>query len=361
MEERREAAGAVKKVRDGRTEVYRCLLMLMVVVHHVCCHGPYAMSRTAWGIYWLTLPAVDGFVALSGWYGMRFSWQKVVRLWGMFAFYSVIVWGVREVAFMWGETSVPPAFRVTGGWFGGTYLGLLFCMPLVNAALEALAKEPRKLFGAWGLYALAITLGLRPLGGLSGLSVSGWGSHTFNTLLFVYVTAWMVRRFVAERVKSVAVAGVWVLAMGSVGAIVLLQALYWVLRGRALPHCVVNMSVAGYHFPGVWGAAIAALVLFARCPMPQWLQRSARFLGPSMLGIYLLHDTSLRKVLFCLPMEHLHERFPEVPLVFIFAVGVVLCFTLSLAVDLARRAGLTLLLRYAPPLLAWGKRHLQRK
>lgn len=35
MEERREATGAVKQVRDGRTEVYRCLLMLMVVVHHI--------------------------------------------------------------------------------------------------------------------------------------------------------------------------------------------------------------------------------------------------------------------------------------------------------------------------------------
>ena len=360
MEERREVAGAVKKVRDGRTEVYRCLLMLMVIVHHICCHGPYATSRTAWGIYWLTLPAVDGFVALSGWYGMRFSWQKVVRLWGMFAFYSAVVWGAREVAFALGLSSARPAFQVAGGWFGGTYLGLLFCMPLVNAALEALAKEPRKLFGAWGLYALAILLGLRPLVWTSGMAVSGWGSHTFNTLLFVYVTAWVVRRFVADRVKSVAVAGVWVLAMGSVGAMVLLQALYKLWHGGALPRCLVNIHVAGYHFPGVWVAAIAALVLFARCPMPQWFQRLARFLGPSMLGIYLFHETSLRKVLFCLPMEHLHARFPEVPLVFIFAAGVLLCFTLSLAVDLARRAGLALLRRYATPLLAWGKRHLQR-
>ncbi|MCI6589561.1 MAG: acyltransferase [Lentisphaeraceae bacterium] len=351
----------VKKVRDGRTEVYRCLLMLMVVVHHICCHGPYATSRTAWGIYWLTLPAVDGFVALSGWYGMRFSWQKALRLWGMFAFYSVLLWGAWEVAFTLGVSSVRPVFRVTGGWFGGTYLGLLFCMPLVNAALEALAKEPRKLFGAWGLYALAILLGLRPLGGLSGLSVSGWGSHTFNTLLFVYVTAWMVRRFVADRVKSVAVAGVWVLAMGSVGAMVLLQAFYKLCHSGALPRCTANIHVAGYHFPGVWVAAIAALVLCARCPMPQGLQRLARFLGPSMLGIYLLHDTSLRKVLFCLPMEHLHACFPEVPLVFIFAAGVILCFTLSLMVDLARRAGLALILRHATPLIAWGKRCLRRK
>ena len=34
------------------------------------------------------------------------------------------------------------------------------------------------------------------------------------------------------------------------------------------------------------------------------------------------------------------------PLVFIFAAGVILCFTLSLAVDLARRAGVALLVRY---------------
>ncbi len=80
-----------------------------------------------------------------------------------------------------------------------------------------------------------------------------------------------------------------------------------------------------------------------------------------MLGIYRLHDTSLRKVLFCLPMDHLHARFPKVPLVFIFAAGVILCFTLSLAVDLARRAGLALVCRHATPLFAWGKRCLKRK
>ena len=360
MEERREATGAVKQVRDGRTEVYRCLLMLMVVVHHVCCNSAYARSRTAWGILWLTLPAVDGFVALSGWYGMRFSWQKAARLWSMFAFYSVVVWAAGRIAFAYGVLDVPPAFRVTGGWFGGSYLGLLFCIPLVNAALESLAKEPRKLLGAWGLYALAITLGLRSLGGLSGVSVIGWGSHTFNTLLFVYVTAWVARRVVAPQMKTVVVALVWVLAMGCIGSMVLLQALYRTWNDGLLPHCAVNMAVAGYHFPYVWVAAIAALVLFARCPMPQGLQRAARFLGPSMLGIYLFHETNLRKVLFCLPMEHLHARFPEVPLVFIFAAGVILCFTLSLMVDLTRRAGLALILRHATPLIAWVKHRLRR-
>ena len=80
-----------------------------------------------------------------------------------------------------------------------------------------------------------------------------------------------------------------------------------------------------------------------------------------MLGIYPLHATSLRKVLFDLPMELLHARFPKVPLVFIFAAGVILCFTLSLAVDLARRAGLALVCRHATPLFAWGKRCLKRK
>ncbi len=171
--------------RDYGIEIFRCLLMFVIVLHHACCHGLLRTTTSAWIIYPLTIPAVDGFIAISGWYGIRFSWNKCARLWGLMVFYLIFTMGFTALAHTLGWTELRP--RLYGWWFAGNYLGLMLFSPFINTALETLAQTPKKLLTAVGLYTLAVFLNWIPTHLFTGVSVSGWGSHSFNTLLFVYV------------------------------------------------------------------------------------------------------------------------------------------------------------------------------
>ena len=69
-----------KKPRDGNIELLRCLLMFIVVLHHSAVFGPLIGARQAEVVFAMTVPAVDCFVAISGWFGIKFTWNKWLRL-----------------------------------------------------------------------------------------------------------------------------------------------------------------------------------------------------------------------------------------------------------------------------------------
>ena len=73
--------------RNGNIEAYRCLLMLLIVQYHYA-ELLYPTSNAFWNILFTAFIFwhVDGFVAISGWFGIRFTWNKFLKLWGMITF-----------------------------------------------------------------------------------------------------------------------------------------------------------------------------------------------------------------------------------------------------------------------------------
>lgn len=333
-----------RKPRDGSVELFRCLLMFVIVLHHCCVHGPLTSTWGAKSLFVLTLPAVDGFMAISGWYGIRFSWGKFLCLWALFAYYSVFFYTLRWVMYLLGHTEIAPSFGIGGGWFGGSYLAIMLIAPLINAGLETLSETPKRLWTAWGLYALAVTLDWLPLLNLSGVSVSGWGSHTFNTLLFVYVTLRVFRLawpswLTPQRIIIIALALLAVQLL-SIPA----KALGYAMLGKPpIQNCLYVLSSQGYDMPLTWLCAVFAFLAFRQLRIPVWLTRLATFLGPSMFGIYLLHESKLRAILYQRPELWLNDACPWLTPVGIVLVSAVFCFSVSLAFDLLRRVGLLMI------------------
>lgn len=170
--------------RNGGIEFLRCLLMFLIVFGHSCYYGALPWTKCYWlvalilSIRW----HVDSFVAISGWFGIKFRWDKVTRLIGVMVFYSALSWlysGCFGV--------------VTGGWFGGSYLMLMFLAPLINAGVVGLMEKSSRLaWSAWLAFAAGMTLNWLPHHAFSGCAPTGGGSHTLLTMMFVYVTARMV-------------------------------------------------------------------------------------------------------------------------------------------------------------------------
>ena len=325
-----------KNRRDGGIELFRCLLMFGIVLHHCCVHGPFAREPAVAALFALTMPGVDGFVAISGWFGVRFCWRKWFRLLALVVGYACAVYAFRWVAHTYGFVAEQPSFVLGGMWFASAYLALMLFSSLINAGVEALAQNQRHLLMAWGLFALAMFLSWLP-GGCRGLfSVSGWGSHTFSTLLFVYVTARVARLLRwDERFGRWAGLVCLVLSVGFAVGVALSAVIEWPRGGFSTCMRVVRV---GYHAPFVWVIALAALLFFLRLRVWNWLGRVACFLGPSMFGIYLLHESRLQVYLYQRPEAWMSAHFPQLPSVLIVLAAALLCFTITLSVDLLRRA-----------------------
>lgn len=336
--------------REGGIELFRCLLMFIVVLHHCCVHGPLTSTWAAMLLFVITIPAVDAFVAISGWYGIRPSTTKFFKLIGLFAFYSLSIWFFMVTRWLIGVEDEFPRFSLSGGWFGAAYLALMLLAPILNAGLEALKETPRKLLGAWGLFALAIILNWGnvfnrgPVLLFPAFSVEGWSSHTFSSLMFVYVTVrtarllnWQVR---LKRYSLLLLCGMLLVLLASVPLRVLV----------GMPKsCLRVIGELGYNAPPIWITAILALFVFISVKPSNWVTRVATFLGPSMFGVYLFHESPLKEVLYQLPEVWLSDNYPWIPTAIIILACAVFTFVVSLCVDLLRRAGLSTI-RWT-----WGK------
>lgn len=322
---------------NGGIAVFRCFLMFLIVLHHCCCHSVYVSETVAYLFFPMTLFAVDGFVAISGWFSVRFSWMKVAAFVVLACGYGVVL---SALSFWFVKLGwLPkPVLSWAAGWFTPCYLALMFFSPLINAGIKSLAEQSQKvLLGAWGLMSLAIVMNWTHL----GWNVAGLGSHTFVTLLYVYVTLQVLRLCHVERCRVGKLWGILALC----GVIQTICGVMIFCRGKDL---LKIFNHYGYDAPWVLGTAVCVFLLFERWQAPRWLVRVCCFLGPSIYSVYLLHDGNLAaSTLFIQkPSEwlHLHSVLPDWMTILLFACGV---FCVTILIDLVvRRLPLWIIRRY---------------
>lgn len=357
------------KKRDGGIELFRCLLMMLIILHHCCLFGNLSRSLSACFLYPLTIIGVDCFAAISGWYGINFTWKRFFRIWCTMIYYMVVVFGFGLLAYHFGYMDAPPSKRPPW-WFAYSYLCLMLIAPLINAAIQAFAENPKALLKIWSFYAIAMVLASWPFSKFSLVNGSGWGSHTVNTLTFVYfsmgVLRLMMKRFQCEikwRKWFCCALFFFLVLLPSVNYLVFegvnssqmfAQGLSFIgfhvegLVGQSSFHCaVIFTGRLGYAAPLVWISAILAFMSFRNMEFPRWFERIVLFVSPSMFGVYLFHESAFGRRFYQIPMAYLTEHCPALP----NAVNIIGCmlftFTISFGVDLLRRGALAVIKRVA--------------
>lgn len=116
--------------RNPAIELYRCILMFGICLLH-CLH------RDSYGVWAesLLLPCVCGFAFISGWFGIRFTPSKVLRLYGV-QFYCL---AVAQIASWAGGNgfNVQSMFKgFCSFWFIHAYVLMMLFAPLVNHAVD---------------------------------------------------------------------------------------------------------------------------------------------------------------------------------------------------------------------------------
>lgn len=275
-----------KRNHNPGVAVFRCLLMWLIVLHHSICHTKFGSDMRWLPVFLLTIPAVDGFLSISGWYGVRLKWGKVVDLAGQIAFYAVLFSGLSIILARMGIVE-HPVVAVGNAWYGIAYLALLVLSPLLNAGLESLISGGMAK-GFMGAFAVLFIVDWASRAVGLGFHVNGFGSHTCMTFIFVYCMVYLHRRvYGALSLRSA----------GCVGAVAFLLYLvaffaraYCIGGGASVLQVVEKWGF--YNCPLVIACAYSAFSIFLHLKVPAVLCRILTFLSPSIFAVYLIHDAS---------------------------------------------------------------------
>lgn len=181
--------------RNASVELLRCLLMFLIVFHHSAYWGLWRGDGSQHLLLLVGTAAimwhVDAFVAISGWFGIKFTWTKFFNLWVQVAFYSVlnILWKAGQSH--WQLTARD--WCVGGGWFTAAYFLLMLISPVLNNAIENIFKKSRQeALLTLKILAIGIALSASPFFLISGVGTGE--SCTIVLLTFVYVATGIFKR-----------------------------------------------------------------------------------------------------------------------------------------------------------------------
>jgi len=263
--------------RDTRTDLMRLVFMFMIcLVHAVGC------DDSRW-THWLTnvsFAGVIGFVLISGYYGIRFSWWKVLKIEGVGLGCAVTV---MTVASLLNPTSfslshfLNEVIRVFKGyWFIHAYILLMCLAPLVSDARSSCLQTFLPV-----ILAVYIWSFLAYLPGLQKLFPHTPGLQAFSgiTLFAIYLIGRLYRQYdLDRRLKTAWVVPCTVLC-GVIAACVIPPTNGWF------------GALARYNSPFLLVLAIGIFWQLRRMPKmtSAVLARVLSVLTPSVLSVYLLH------------------------------------------------------------------------
>lgn len=298
-------------------ELYRIALMFGICLLHSITQGGYNKP-------WLSnilLSCVNGFIFISGYYGLTFKPSKVIRLFAVSVFCGLLIYA----AGYWQGVYPPLSFEretlkllrgiLVESWFVTAYAVLLFIAPLIDGILKWVPKR--------ALPAILCPFFLLAFGWSFGLSVPflcgafphapELGNYTGLSLIATYTCARLIKLFGLEA---------------------------YFTRKRLLIACgvlcgIATLGLGDYASPFAVALAAAIFYLFKSLVIPPRLGKVILLLSPSMFAIYLLHSSRIGFSFIQYAERFLLEHHVPVYAAFVLVAAVI--FFSCLLLDLPRR------------------------
>ena len=248
--------------------------MFLIVMGHFCTHSNIA-STSSENVYFsyvvlrsIAIGAVDCFVMISGYYGIKFKVQRLVTIEMQLIFYSILLYFVSGLFFGTGIStmgilrSVFP-FSQEVYWFATKYIMLMFVAPLLVKA-----RSCRNV-----VIVLFIVLSIIPFICINPI-VQSYGYDVLNLILcYLIGGACNVETRNSKKSSIIGWGVLWV-------AITIVMVVIVKYTG--------NMRVWYYYSPFCILQAVALIKVFAS--LPETYSRSVNVFASSMFGVYLISD-----------------------------------------------------------------------
>lgn len=197
-------------VRSSNFELLRIVSMLLIICGHIILVHEYnEFGGFSWHVRQMLYPfcaiAVNVFVLISGYFGIKLNYIKLWNLNWMVTFYSVLfliamVWmGVHDIVIKKDWMHLFPVVTKRY-WFITVYFALCFISPALNKLVESLNEESfRKiLITCFCLFVALPTVGIV----LNFPSITGDAGYGLINFIFLYLMGRYLRLHYKKRVKK---------------------------------------------------------------------------------------------------------------------------------------------------------------
>ncbi|MGM9693418.1 MAG: acyltransferase family protein, partial [Alloprevotella sp.] len=283
-----------KPPRASNFELLRLVAMAMVLVLHANFYSlgeptHTLFSRDPWAfggrVFWefLALPAVNLFVLISGWFGIRPSWRGALNLLFTVFFFSALAGIVLTAC---GETFAVADFLKSlypcgGLWFIQSYLLLFVLSPVLNAFIASADRQTLKRL-LLAFFALAFLLGwMRNIPDFN----NGYSVVWFMAL-YLFARYMRLHRPAFTRLpRRACLSAFFVFTLFNCGLYCLTK-----LPDTAGAMKALGIQTLAYESPFTFLAAVSLFLFFEKC---HFTSRLVNVLAASSLSIYVIHKNPL--------------------------------------------------------------------
>ena len=280
-------ANSTNITRNSNAELLRLVCMFFIVFHHILVHGAYpelleggaaiatTNAKIALFLNGLFFPAVNIFILISGYYGIKPTVRKFFNLYTVCAFYGLLNYFARIITTgqhiglsLIKETFFP--FAHSSYWFIPCYIAL-FCMaPLLNKFIQ---ESSKKEFSITIILLTFANVWLGYLGGESGINAG----YCAMQMVYMYVIGGYIRKFVnIQELRSKR----WIL----ISTYVLFGAL-WAISGLVQ----TKRDLFTYNHPF---NILGAISFFLFTMTYRFKSRAVNWLSASALAVYMIQSAT---------------------------------------------------------------------
>ena len=267
----------MQKLRNSNIELMRIVAILFVISHHFLLHGMNIWEDMSWNNF--TLLALDSsfyiavnvFILISGYCGIRFEWKKILRLYLLTAFIA----GLCSVVHMCVD-KLPLSRNIiyhtvfaishTETWFVKIYVYLFLLSPILNAALNSFNKKQMHTI------LLILTMICIYFGWVWKDAINPYG---YSLIIFVWIYSigfYLAHHFVIRAMAPIVYLLIWIFASA-------INAIFSIMLDK--------YAAWTYHNPLIVMASIAFFLFFLSFTFSS---KIINIVAQSILGIYLIHE-----------------------------------------------------------------------
>lgn len=315
--------------RQSNFEILRIIAMFFVLVHHANfrangepLYNDFVISPiSTWFatfIESLSIVAVNVFVMISGWFGIKPSLRgfcnfifQCIYMYGIVYIFSII-WGWTEFSF----SGLLTVFCLTEktGWFIKAYIALYILSPLLNLFLEKVSKK-ELLYFLVCFYLYQTIYGIKY--GVSYL-VGGYSPISFIGL---YIFSGFLRRYGSLSQK------IW---GGYIAFSILISLEFYICKKY-------HLAISPYQY-------LNPLVVLSSAGLIMWTEKfkinynnKINFISKSVFAIYLFHVCPLMPEFYLDISRILFKEFYGVEYFILISVLIIVTFTIGILLDQPRK------------------------
>lgn len=274
----------ITKQRESGIELLRLICMLFILLHHFLIHGLDCVGVHGGPVKgWIIMDslfiiAVNCFVLISGYFGIKAKWKGFFHLYIMCAFYNVALTmfhaydsGNFELRSLLSSFFV---FSHPKWWFIESYIYLFMLSPMLNWTIKSIQsrKDFILLLLIWSVFVFYF-------GFLWKKALNPTGYSVIN-FIFLY----FIGRFIAIYVKEINSRFIVISFLICIGIVVAINTSFFLLGGTN--YWIFQYGLA-YNNPFIILAAVLFFLCFKRL---SFKNSYINWFASSALSIYLIHE-----------------------------------------------------------------------